>query len=124
MYSLTTKVYRQTPTCEYLQTDMTCNVWKQSPCSRFQQLQQSLHNTTYSKGSTSGTFILFLFLQIVKEDVDSYGFYNAGLPQLSIDLRATYGCSEILNHEINIEGATNSELSFFLRAYLDASIQG
>ena len=66
----------------------------------------------------------FLLLQIVKEDVDSYGFYNAGLPQCSIDLLATDGCTKRLHHQINIKGAADPEFSLFLNCYLDTMGEG
>ena len=78
---------------------------------------------TYSYVSATGTFIP-IFLQIEKEDVDSYGFYNAGLPQFSIDLYAKDGCKDILHHKMNIKGATDPDLSIFIKCYSDTIVQG
>ena len=75
-------------------------------------------------GSLQNLFSYLFFPQIVKEDVDLYGFYNAGLSQFSFDLLAIDGCTERLHHQINIKGATYSELSLFLNCYLDTMVKG
>ena len=60
----------------------------------------------------------------MKEDVDSYGFDNAGLPQCSIDLLATDVCTERLHHQIKIKGAADPELFLFLNCYLNTMVEG
>ena len=60
----------------------------------------------------------------MKKDVDSYGFDNAGLPQFSIDLLATDGCTKRLHHQINIKGAADPELFLFLNCYLNTMVEG
>ena len=86
----------------------------------------SLYNFYYYclVGSLQYHFLYLSFSQIVKEHVDSYGFYNTGLPQFSFHLLATDGCTERLHHQINIKGDIYPELSLFLNCYLDIMIEG